>query len=80
MVNQHCLPEGAPSDMPYIIIEDERIIRQCKTLHKFRKERYGRISEPHEPPLLPLHRRKRYAASVMQEWIRLLQTRPPELP
>lgn len=24
------IPEGAPSDMPYIIIEDERIIRQCK--------------------------------------------------
>ena len=25
-----CIPEGAPSDMPYIVIEDERIIRQCK--------------------------------------------------
>ena len=24
------IPEGAPSDMPYIVIEDERIIRQCK--------------------------------------------------
>lgn len=24
------IPEGAPSDMPYIIIEDERIIRHCK--------------------------------------------------
>ena len=23
-------PENAPSDMPYIIIEDERIIRRCK--------------------------------------------------
>lgn len=27
------IPEGAPSDIPYIIIEDERIIRQCKSLH-----------------------------------------------
>ena len=27
------IPEGAPSDMPYIIIEDERIILQCKTIH-----------------------------------------------
>lgn len=27
------IPECAPSDMPYIIIEDERIIRQCKLTH-----------------------------------------------
>lgn len=27
------IPEGAPSDIPHIIIEDERIIRHCKTTH-----------------------------------------------
>lgn len=30
------IPEGAPSDMPYIIIEDERIIRQCKLVRNYK--------------------------------------------
>lgn len=30
------IPEGAPSDMPYIIIEDDRIIRQCRQSRDYR--------------------------------------------
>ena len=30
------VPEGAPSDMLYIIIEDIRITRQCKLTHNYR--------------------------------------------
>lgn len=33
------VPEGASSDLPYIVIEDERIIRQCK----MRLDRRGAI-------------------------------------
>ena len=35
MVSVH-IPEGAPSDMMYIIIEDIRIIRQCKVANNYR--------------------------------------------
>lgn len=30
------IPEGAPSDMKYIIIEDDRIIRQCRQSRDYR--------------------------------------------
>ena len=30
------IPEGAPSDLPYIIIEDERIIKQCKLARRYK--------------------------------------------
>lgn len=34
------VPEGAASDMPYIIIEDERIIRSCKQSRDYRGARW----------------------------------------
>ena len=34
------VPEGAPSDMKYIIIEDERIVRQCRQSRDYRGARW----------------------------------------
>lgn len=35
------IPEGAPSDMKYITIEDERIIRQCRQNRDYRGAKWG---------------------------------------